>query len=81
MTKAIGEYNSDRMEMAFVDTVYKALKAYRSTHINKISYDGDHKSCELIVTMRVDGMEKDLVLSSSFISTVKGDGLSYRRGG
>jgi hypothetical protein len=67
MTKAIGEYNSDHMEMAFVDTVYKALKAHRSTHITKISYDGDHKSCELIVTMQVDGVEKDLVLSSQAI--------------
>jgi hypothetical protein len=43
MTQAI-----DRMEVALVDLIHKALQKYKPSQIKKISYDGDGKSCEHI---------------------------------
>lgn len=67
MTQASDGYDDSYPEMALVDIIHKALKAYNAPQIKKISYDGDHHSCELIVTLVIGDTESELCLSSSSI--------------
>lgn len=77
MTVAIDGYDTEKMEMALVDIIGKALvryRAYSSCNIKKVSYDGDHNSCEIIITLRVGDCEEDFVISSDSIKIVPSDG-------
>jgi hypothetical protein len=67
MTQAIDGYDSEYMAVALVDLIHKALRNYKQSQIKKISYDGDGKSCELIVTLAIGDIIGDFVLSSQVI--------------
>jgi len=73
MTQASDGYDNEHMEMALIDIIHQALKKFESPNIKKISYDGDNKSCELIITMRVDDTEADYLISSEDILEVVDD--------
>ena len=72
----VRNYNEKYMEVALIDIIYRALQEKEDPYIKKISYDGDHKSCELIITMHVGYTQSSFVLSSKslkeFESTVVG---------
>lgn len=54
-----------------MDIIYLALQAYlkrnKKSRIKEISFDGDNKSCSLIVVIEENGKHMEYVLSSEDI--------------
>jgi hypothetical protein len=57
---------------AIIDTIYQALQAHlkknKKSPIKDVSFDGDNKSCELIIVVEEDGGHEEFVLSSEAVT-------------
>ena len=55
-------------ESDVIDIIYLALQQTKHPNVNDVSFDGDNKSAELIITTEdKDGTKRDWVISSSAI--------------
>lgn len=50
-----------------LDLIFRALNQFNSPHVENLSYDGDHKSNELIITLNIGNTPTEYILRSKYI--------------